>query len=107
MHGLTGDREKTWTAKEAESPWPQALLPGKIPDARILTYGYDAYPANWRSMVSKNRIGDHAMNLLTSVNTYREEDDTVGLAAPGQIRATANTFRSIALLSSCVIAWVA
>ncbi len=30
-------------------------------------------------MVSKNRIGNHAMNLLTSVATYREEDDTVSI----------------------------
>jgi hypothetical protein len=86
VHGLTGDREKTWTAKEAESSWPQALLPGKVPNARILTYGYDAYPADWRSMVSENKIGDHAMNLLTSINTYREEDDTVSLAAQDSFR---------------------
>jgi hypothetical protein len=30
-------------------------------------------------MVSKNRIGNHAMNLLAAVATYREEDDTVSL----------------------------
>ena len=28
-------------------------------------------------MVSKNRIGNHAMNLLAGVASYREEDDTV------------------------------
>jgi hypothetical protein len=36
--------------------------------------------------VSENKIGDHAMNLLTSVNTYREEDDTVSLAAQDSFR---------------------
>jgi hypothetical protein len=30
-------------------------------------------------MVSNNRIGNHSMNLLTSVATYREGDDTVRL----------------------------
>jgi hypothetical protein len=30
-------------------------------------------------MVSKNRIGNHSMNLLTAVATYREDDDTVSL----------------------------
>jgi hypothetical protein len=33
-------------------------------------------------MVSKNRIGDHSMNLLTSVATYREDDDTVSVNCP-------------------------
>ncbi|RFU24235.1 hypothetical protein B7463_g12105, partial [Scytalidium lignicola] len=76
IHGLTGDREKTWTAKGATAPWPQSLLPAKIPNARVLTFGYDAYVADWRGMVSMNRIGDHSMNLLTAVATCREEDDT-------------------------------
>ena len=29
-------------------------------------------------MVSKSRIGNHAMNLLTSVATFREDNETVG-----------------------------
>ncbi|XTI88791.1 hypothetical protein V2W45_1307553 [Cenococcum geophilum] len=76
VHGLTGDREKTWTAKNATAPWPQILLPSKIPNARVLTFGYDAYVADWRGMVSKNRIGNHSWNLLTALTTYREDDNT-------------------------------
>jgi len=76
VHGLTGDRDKTWTAKDATEPWPRTLLPSKVPNARILTFGYDAYVSDWRGMVSKNRIGNHAMNLLAGVASYREEDDT-------------------------------
>ncbi|XTI91046.1 hypothetical protein V2W45_700080 [Cenococcum geophilum] len=76
VHGLTGDREKTWTAKDAKAPWPQTLLPDTLPNARVLTFGYDAYVADWMGMVSKNRIGNHSMNLLTAVATYRENDDT-------------------------------
>ncbi|XTI83742.1 P-loop containing nucleoside triphosphate hydrolase protein [Cenococcum geophilum] len=76
IHGLTGDREKTWTAKGAAAPWPQTLLPLKVPNARILTFGYDAYIANWRGMVSQNRIGNHAMNLLAAVAAFRDDDDT-------------------------------
>jgi hypothetical protein len=56
------------------------LLPSKVANARILTFGYDASVANWRSLVSKNRIGNHAMNLLAAVATYREDDDTVSYA---------------------------
>ncbi|KAK3937089.1 hypothetical protein QBC46DRAFT_417131 [Diplogelasinospora grovesii] len=76
VHGLTGDREKTWTARHASEPWPQALLPSELPTARVLTFGYDAYVADWRGMVSQSRIGNHAWNLLTSLTSYREKDDT-------------------------------
>ncbi|KAB5515378.1 hypothetical protein GE09DRAFT_1231411 [Coniochaeta sp. 2T2.1] len=76
VHGLTGDREKTWTARHASAPWPQALLPSELPTARVLTFGYDAYVADWRGVVSQNRIGNHAWNLLTSLAAYRDRDDT-------------------------------
>jgi hypothetical protein len=54
------------------------LLPAKVPNTRILTFGYDAYVTDWRGMVAQNRIGNHSMNLLATVATYREDDDTVG-----------------------------
>jgi hypothetical protein len=79
VHGLTGDREKTWTAKNTSEPWPRTLLPSKVPNARVLTFGYDAYVADWRGLVSQVRIGNHAMNLLTTLASYREDDDTVRL----------------------------
>ncbi|OBT50677.1 hypothetical protein VE04_08704 [Pseudogymnoascus sp. 24MN13] len=65
VHGLNGDREKTWTADDAS-----------ILNARILTFGYDSNVTDWRGMVSKNRIGHHSMNMLTAIATYRESDDT-------------------------------
>ena len=77
IHGLTGDREKTWTAKNATAPWPQTLLPSKISNARVLTFGYDASVIDWHGMVSKNTIGNHSWNLLTAITTYREDDSTV------------------------------
>lgn len=53
------------------------LLPSKVDNFRVLTFGYDAYVSDWRGMVSKNRIGNHSMNLLAAVATHREDDDTV------------------------------
>ncbi|KAG8825901.1 hypothetical protein FRC17_008464 [Serendipita sp. 399] len=41
IHGLDGHREKSWTAEDG-TMWLRDLLPHKFPDARILTYGYDA-----------------------------------------------------------------
>lgn len=73
-----GNSMKTWSAADA-APWPQTLLPSRVPNARILTYGYDAHVADWRAVVSNNRIGNHAWNLLTAVAAYRENDDSVSL----------------------------
>ncbi|KAK4119723.1 hypothetical protein N657DRAFT_693505 [Parathielavia appendiculata] len=70
VHDLNGDREKTWTAHDTSEAWPRALLPSELPTARVLTFGYDAYAADWRGVVSQNRIGNHAWNLLLSLATY-------------------------------------
>ncbi|KAJ5089159.1 Alpha/Beta hydrolase protein [Penicillium argentinense] len=71
VHGLTGDRERTWTADGQSIPWPQALLPQKLDRARILTYGYDAYVVR-RSVASSNRLIDHAGNLLVDLASDRD-----------------------------------
>lgn len=78
VHGLTGDRDATWTAPGAEEPWPKTLLPSKLPTARIFTFGYDAYVADWTGVVSQSLIANHAYNLLASLSSYRENDATVG-----------------------------
>lgn len=66
VHGLTGNRESTWTAHGQSVPWPKALLPSNLPNARLLTYGYDAYVVR-KSAVSTNRLIDHATNLLNDL----------------------------------------
>ncbi|KAJ5225450.1 Alpha/Beta hydrolase protein [Penicillium chermesinum] len=69
IHGLTGDREKTWTAHGHSTPWPQSLLPSRLP-ARILTYGYNAHITQ-KSVASSNRLINHAQNLLTDLSADR------------------------------------
>ncbi|KAK2735765.1 hypothetical protein FQN57_001145 [Myotisia sp. PD_48] len=81
VHGLTGDREKSWAAGNTTLPWPQVLLPAKIPNVRVLTFGYDAQVAELKGLVSQSRIENHAMNLLTAVAGYRENDDTAFILA--------------------------
>jgi hypothetical protein len=39
VHGLTGNRDSTWTTSGQTEPWPNALLPASLEDARILTFG--------------------------------------------------------------------
>lgn len=54
--------------------------------------------ADWKGVVSKSRIGNHAMNLLTSVATYREDDDTVGPSRPCFLDKRTDGSRTIARL---------
>lgn len=76
IHGLTGNRDSTWTAKGQTEPWPKTLLPAELPDlkARIFTYGYDAYIVRW-GHASSNQLTDHAMNFLQKVTADREKNN--------------------------------
>lgn len=74
VHGLTGDREETWTAKGHEKSWPQLLLPTRLKRARILAWGYDAYVVR-RRVASSNRLVDHATNLVNDLTTDRSVHD--------------------------------
>ena len=74
IHGLTGNRDSTWTAKGQAEPWPKTLLPAELPNmkARVFTYGYDAYIVRW-GRPSVNQLTDHAMNFLQTVTVDREK----------------------------------
>ncbi|KAI1464930.1 uncharacterized protein F4812DRAFT_144958 [Daldinia caldariorum] len=66
VHGLNGDPQKTWTAKNNVF-WPTDLLPTSLRDARanILVYGYnaDVYSKKHGSTPSDNFIYVHAQTL--------------------------------------------
>lgn len=71
IHGLTGNRESTWTVRGQDAPWP-ALLLASILSARILTYGFNAYYVRKRAAVpSVNRLLDHATNFLLDLTNDR------------------------------------
>jgi len=71
IHGLTGDRDRTWTAHGQQHPWPKTLLAPRLKfGARILTYGYDAYLVT-RGMASQNQLTDHAQNLVNDLAMNR------------------------------------
>lgn len=79
VHGLTGDRERTWRHEEEQLPWPQTLLPQKIPNCRVFTFGYDAYVADLKGldrMVSTSTVFDHGSSLVLSLGNLRAEDGT-------------------------------
>jgi protein SERAC1 len=74
IHGLTGNRDSTWTTKGQAEPWPKTLLPAELPNtkASIFTYGYDAYIVRL-GHASSNRLTNHAMNFLQIVTLDREK----------------------------------
>ena len=79
VHGLTGDRERTWTHPDAKGiPWPMEFLPSHLPDARILTYGYDAYVLRKHCPATKNRVSEHARDFLNAIFAYRQGSSTLG-----------------------------
>ncbi|RYP09080.1 hypothetical protein DL764_001501 [Monosporascus ibericus] len=79
VHGLNGDPQKTWTAKNGVF-WPADLLPTSLRDARanILVYGYnaDVYSKKHGSHPSDNFIFLHAQTLVTSLTHYRKDEQT-------------------------------
>jgi hypothetical protein len=74
VHGVTGNRAKTWTAPGADQPWPREFLAGDIPNVRILAWGYDADIVNLMTPAGQNRIANHARDLLTDLENSRIDD---------------------------------
>lgn len=77
VHGVGGGNVSTWTLKEV--CWPRDLLPEDIPDARILSFGYDAKILLLGSKVSQNTMLQHAVNLLAALVGNREKSDAVSV----------------------------
>lgn len=55
--------------------WPRDLLPSTVPNARILTYGYDTKIRHtFIGPVSKNNVVDHGWDLLCALEEVRRDD---------------------------------
>ncbi|EXJ74810.1 uncharacterized protein A1O5_01506 [Cladophialophora psammophila CBS 110553] len=69
IHGITGSQTATWTAENDQGVkvlWPRDLLPDKIPDCRVIMYGYDANVVNFWAEASQNCLYQHARDLFNS-----------------------------------------
>jgi hypothetical protein len=80
IHSLDGNRELSWTASTAtgKKMWLKDpdMLPAKVKNARILTYGYNA--ATWGSLpqLAVHTMHDHAESLIMKVMEYRAVTNT-------------------------------
>ncbi|CAI9635625.1 unnamed protein product [Alternaria burnsii] len=77
VHGLNGHCEKTWTAGNSIDSvnWLRDLLPHDLPNARILSWGYDANTHSG-SRVSCQYLFDHARTLVSDLCLERQITET-------------------------------
>ena len=79
IHGLTGGRDRTWSATDAGDPWPLLLLSEDLPNVRLITYGYDADVVHWTRPARQATIREHSKNLVQDLgNVRRTPPATVG-----------------------------
>ena len=72
VHGPFGDSKRTWTSRETNAFWLKDFLPHDVPNARIMTFGYNADAAFGNTTAD---IIGHARSLLSSLIDKREGDD--------------------------------
>ena len=77
MHGLRGSIETTWRHNRTGAYWPRDFLSKNLSNCRIFAFGYDADIVNLWNPASKNRISNHAGNLIGALAGEREITDTV------------------------------
>ncbi|KAI3317143.1 hypothetical protein HD806DRAFT_395882 [Xylariaceae sp. AK1471] len=71
LHGLNGRADTTFFHEGSGTFWPVDLLSKDVPNARILTYGYDAGVTNFFKPVGQNTLRDHASNLVNGLAAKR------------------------------------
>ena len=82
VHGLTGNRENTWTGKSKNENifWPKDLLSKHLCKARIISYGYDADIVGAFHTASSNTIRDHGKSLAIDLARWRCRTGTVNVS---------------------------
>lgn len=72
IHGLNGDPKDTWTDDKSNVFWLKDFLPHDVPNARVMTFGYDADATFGKTTAG---ISELAQILLSSLVDRREEND--------------------------------
>ena len=74
VHGLIGDAFRTWTVTQTSGKeifWLRDMLPSEVPNARVLTYGYDSDPGKMFDSASTNMVHHHATTLVSELHYFR------------------------------------
>ncbi|RDW63459.1 hypothetical protein BP6252_11004 [Coleophoma cylindrospora] len=71
VHGLSGNIEETGWARDDTA---LTALTSQIDSARIMTFGYDARVNQLSEIVSKERVEDHASQLLIQISKDRTQE---------------------------------
>lgn len=69
VHGLTGDRESTWT--HPNGTFTPDLMRARFPTARIITYGYDANVVGLWENASGEGLRGHGKALAYAISNSR------------------------------------
>ncbi|KAL1836742.1 hypothetical protein VTJ49DRAFT_4717 [Mycothermus thermophilus] len=79
VHGLNGERIRSWTRKDPETNeetlWLRDMLPQEMPRVRAMTFGYNASVVGNTSV---NGIRDNARSLLEALRLLRDNDGSKG-----------------------------
>ncbi|KAI4178722.1 MAG: hypothetical protein LQ346_007354 [Caloplaca aetnensis] len=75
VHGLNGHPHRTWASDKSDTFWPAELLPAVIgkDKARLLVYGYDADLTSTANGLSKDKIHNHAEQLVAVLSASRRK----------------------------------
>lgn len=85
VHGLNGHAFNTWAMKKTNVMWLRDFLPRQIPEARIMTYGYNSKVSD---SIANGSFRDFSVALLNSIDLIRTKEvkfgplsgETVGLS---------------------------
>ena len=74
VHGLYGNALQTWTSDRSKALWLRdaEMLPKAMPNARVLTWGYNADVHAFLGHTSSDRIMQHAHTLIAQLQSDRE-----------------------------------
>lgn len=75
VHGLQGDAYKTWEAEDGNL-WLRDNLPEDVPQARILTFGYDSAVAFTPSVSTIEDIARSLLNRLSGMRSNTDDKDS-------------------------------
>lgn len=78
VHGLGGHYERTWTSKsggDSTPPcnWLKDLLPDRVPNARIMSFGYNSAVALSRSIGDVKMFGEQLLNKVLQERRTEQE----------------------------------